>query len=333
MHIEAELKQPEIAQLLKTYGFEGLRLVDHKDKTSTYKFKDFDKKFLDNTFGSPAVTSNGKVAVYSIPAVGKIGVSPSNSMVRLKDETSGDRAGSATHHLANVKVPPAYEKAYLQAQVNPSVRVKFCQKLFEYFNTDRFDSKLETPKFSVSEKNPPGTKKTTRGAHTGGRNFAPGTVWMASFMFNARSVFFYEVFLHELCHLAAWNITKSADFSHNGHGPTWQMWMKKVGLDARRFDPTDDTEYQIGPEKYAKEAERSEKYGSPATEQELAQFERYKGYTGAKLENAYLITDGRIFFGDAYEKEFVGRSNSNGKMFSWKFKTVKSLANYLYRKK
>lgn len=45
------------------------------------------------------------------------------------------------------------------------------------------------------------------------------------------------------CHQAAWCISKSMDRSDEGHGPVWQGWMRKVGLNPNRYDKLDDTAY------------------------------------------------------------------------------------------
>lgn len=46
------------------------------------------------------------------------------------------------------------------------------------------------------------------------------------------------------CHQATSCLDKVNDPSEGGHGREWQAWMRKVGLDPRRFDPTEETVYQ-----------------------------------------------------------------------------------------
>lgn len=340
--ILADMKQPELVAMLKNYGFTGLHLLDHSDRTSTYSFVDFDRKMLERMIGEPSVTSNGKVLVYKLPSVGRMGVSPAVSRVRVKDETTNTGHSAPTHHLANVEVPAAIEKAYMQAQANPGVRIAFCKKLFDHFNKEKFKGDLPTPALLVSDKAPgaggSSLGKNVRGVYYSGRNYDAGRLWMASCMFNARPVFFYEVFLHEMCHLAAWTISRSTDRSEAGHGPVWQDWMKKVGLDPRRFDPTDDyAEYKLGPEKYAKDAERTQKYGPAPSDQELAQYEKYKGYTGKPLQHIYLLYEGRLFFGTAQKSTFQGVSITTkagkAREITLKYKTIGSLGAALFTKK
>ena len=329
-NVNAQLKQPEIVQLLKAYGFEGLRLKTTVGQMHTYSFSDFDQKGLVRTLGTPALTSDKKVMVFEVSGTGKLGVAPASNLVRFKDTTKTDRAVPNSSHLANVKVPAAYEKAYMQAQVSPALRVAFCKKLFDYFNKEKFEGKLERPALTVSDKNPKGTSKTTRGAHTGGRNFAPGVLWMASFMFNARPPFFYEVFLHEMCHLAAWTISRSTDFSLQGHGPTWQSWMTRVGLDPRRYDPTDDTEYKLDPAQKMRDAEDSERYGPPVSDADMKKLTKLNRYSGYETE-VYRVINGRLFFGTANKKTFIGVA-PNKKSFTFTYPSQKSLGDGLYTK-
>jgi hypothetical protein len=330
--LEAALRQPEIVAMLRTYGFQDLSLSNIDGKASTYKFSEYNKKLLDKMFETPAITSNGKVAVYKIPSTGRIGVSPSASMVRFIDETlSTGREVDKSHLAKDLEVPLAYEKAYYQAQAKESLRVQFCEKLFAYFNKEKFGGKLDTPTLLVSNKAPGKQSKTVRGVYYGGLNFTAGSLWMASFMFNARPPFFYEILLHEMCHLAVWNISKDADQSEAGHGPTWKSWMVKVGLDPRRFDPTDDTEMQVGPEKHAKEAELNKKYGPAATPQQLSKLQKLPKYAGAG-ENLYLYTQGRLCHGRANKNKFEGVT-PNGKLLTWTYKTAKALGEHLYMEK
>lgn len=332
MNLEAALRQPEIVAMLRTYGFQNLSLTNVDGKASTYKFSDYNKKLLDKMFEEPTITSNGKVAVYKIPNTGRLGVSPNASMVRFIDETVATGLEVDKSHLAkDLEVPPAYEKAYFQAQAKEGLRVQFCEKLFVYFNKAKFGGKLDAPKMLVSSKAPGKQSKRVRGVYYSGPNFAAGSLWMASFMFNARPPFFYEVFLHEMCHLASWNISHETDWSEGGHGPTWKSWMVKVGLDPRRFDPTDDTEMQVGPEKHAKEAERVKKYGNPTTPKELAQLKKVTDYKGA-AQDVYLYTEGRLFKGMATKNKFDGVA-PNGKFFVWTFKNASALGNNLYMEK
>jgi hypothetical protein len=305
MKTEASMHQLDIVALLKSLGFTSLKLKKYEDKSSTYAFGDYNPSHLKKTLGDFTLASNGKVAVYSIPKVAKLGVSPLNSLVRFLDQTSDTSPVASDKHLGKVKVTPALSKAFMQAAVDPSLRVAYCKKLFEYFNKEKFHGNLPTPVFLVSDKSLSNIKDA-RGVYFGGPAFGAGKVWMASFMFNAREPFFLEVFLHELCHAAAWTISRSTDRSERGHGPVWQDWMRRVGLDPRRYDPTDSVEYKTSQEIIQKESQLAVKYGPRS---KLAHVEALVPETPFKDgDRVAYVWEGRIFTG-AFEnkcKVFVG---------------------------
>lgn len=315
--LKAAMRQPEIIALLKSYGFNDLHLTKHEGNASTYKFSSYNAQQLKSALGDFVVASNGKVAVYTVPQVGKLGVSPLNDLVRFVDNTLDEGTGASDKHLGHVQVTPALNKAFLQAAGNPSLRVAYCKKLFEYLNKTKFDGHLPTPVFLVSEKS---SMKNARGVYTGGPMFGAGQIWMASFMFNAREPFFLEVFLHEMCHAAAWTISKSTDRSEKGHGPVWQDWMRKVGLDPRRFDPTDDTEYKTSLEKAQKESELTKKYGPRS---KLSAIEALVPKTSFKDGDVVsYVWEGRIFTGSFLKngKEFRGAREDDKHPISLTFK-------------
>lgn len=44
-----------------------------------------------------------------------------------------------------------------------------------------------------------------------------------------------ETVIHEMCHQAVSEIDRVVDRSRGGHGPAWQAWMRKCGLDPNRY--------------------------------------------------------------------------------------------------
>jgi hypothetical protein len=284
------MKQTDIVTMLSQYGFTGLHLVSHEGKTTTYKFASYKKAVLDKELGSPSVAGGGKVAVYHVGKTAKFGVSPANSMVRVivlvEDSKKAD-----DRHLGNLTTTPELSRAFLQAQVKPSLRLAYCKHLWAYLNKEKFHvAALPMPKFAVGDSFP--KMKNARGVYTGGNNFTAGTIWMANYMFNAREPFFLEVFLHEMCHQAAWCISKETDKSEQGHGDTWKKWMVKVGLDPRRYDPTDDVEYKSGSAAIREESKLDEAYGPRATPKELKALK-----PTTNLGKCCIVSQGRIFKG------------------------------------
>ena len=64
---------------------------------------------------------------------------------------------------------------------------------------------------------------------------------------------FHEVFLHEMCHQAVTDVDHGgkavAVGEDGGHGPVWQKWMIKVGLEPKRYDDSTFGEYMTEEER------------------------------------------------------------------------------------
>ena len=71
-------------------------------------------------------------------------------------------------------------------------------------------------------------------------------------VFKANWAKFHEVFLHEMCHQAVTDVDHSGvakALPEGGHGPEWQAWMRKVGLEPKRYDDSTFSEYMTDDEK------------------------------------------------------------------------------------
>lgn len=258
------MQQSDIAKLLVGYGFRNPLLVKMEANNYTYKFADYDYKKLVKQFGVPAVAGQGKVAVFVVPSVGKLGVSPSTNLVRVIYSGSHSSVEVRDTHLGQKATTPELALLYERAKTSPQSRVSFATKLWEYFNETKFAGRLPKPKILVSAKPPvksPLLGKTPRGCYIHDGKFGPGTLWLADFLFNAREAFFNEIMLHEQCHQAVACIDKTRDLEEAGHGPMWKAWMKKVGLDPRRFDPTDDVAYKDAADAALEEEKLTQDYG------------------------------------------------------------------------
>lgn len=257
------MQQADIAKLLTSYGFKGLVLTKMEGTTYTYKFSDYNYNALLKNFGKPSVASAGKVAVFIVPSVGRMGVSPSASMVRLVYSGSHKTLDVMDTHLAKIPLTPELSLMYERAKSNTSYRVKFATKLWEYFNDTKFDGRLPKPKILVSVKPPASSANLTkaRGVYFPRLGGPAGTIWLADYLFNSREAFFVEVHLHEICHQAVACIDRTFDPVEGGHGPLWKSWMRKVGLDPRRYDPTDDVAYSDPTAAAKKEEQYEEVYG------------------------------------------------------------------------
>jgi hypothetical protein len=146
-----------------------------------------------------------------------------------------------------------------------------------------------------------------------------GNVWLADFLFNAPASFFYEVFLHELCHAAVYCIDHVVDPSEGGHGKNWQTWMKKVGLDPRRLDPTQDSVYQTK-EETAIDQEAAAHYGKLASLAELKEvmlLPHPRGIGGMPIY-CYYIYKGRILDGELIRRSFTWKYQGKPHTMTWK---------------
>jgi hypothetical protein len=318
------MKLLEIKTLLNKFGFDRLSLVkaDEQTKTYTFKFQNYD---ISRLTVKPTMAAGGKVLVFNIPDVGKIGLSAENQIVRFIDSGTRDNAPKASDkHLGFVDVPAELSLEFQKAAINSAKRVQYLKNLWTHLNTTKFGSQMKMPHLecSSSPSKGKGSHKTARGIYFGGPSFQPGTLWIADFMFNAREPFFLEVFAHEMCHEATWTISKDRSSAEQGHGPTWQNWMKHVGLDPRRFDPTDDLEYRASGQGLDKEEEYTKKYGPRASPSYLKSLVPLKNfvegpviylYNGRAIKGSIRQLDIRIMF-------YFQTLNGESRHFIWKNK-------------
>lgn len=205
-----------------------------------------------------------------------------------------------TSHLGFVKVSPELTQMFYKAKVSAGHRVPYMIQLWKCLNAEKFGSRMKIPKIQVGT----GMGPRVRGSYLGLSN-GSGVLGMAPFMFNGREPFFLEVFLHEMCHESVWEIDglHSKHQTEKGHGPDWQRWMTRVGLDPRRYDPTDDFEYKTEHQKTGEELELDQKYGprvDPSYFKKLVEVKYPKprqlvvfSYKGRPIAGPYVGTKGK----------------------------------------
>ena len=137
-----------------------------------------------------------------------------------------------------VTVGGSTKTAYAKAQESsPSVRTAFMKALWQELNGTKFQSAMTMPNMRFLKDM---GDKLRKYGHWSKRNrelaFAPK-------LFNAPLDIFLETFLHEMCHQAVSEIDKVEDNTAGGHGPNWVAWMRKVGLDPRRYNNNDPALY------------------------------------------------------------------------------------------
>lgn len=315
----------EVKGFLTRLGFTELSLIksDEASHTFTFSFKFFNPKLLKI---KPTMAAKGTVAVYEIEDVGKIGVSPSNQVVRFIDAGKRTQTPKAddSHLSKATAVPEDLELQFQKAVINPGKRVQFLKNLWTYYNREKFGGRMEMPTLKTDNTKPRGGHGV-RAFHRGGPHFTTGMIWVADHLWNGRLPFFLEIFLHEMCHQAVWNLDRVADRSEQGHGPDWQRWMKHVGLDPRRFDPTDNQEYSTGLSKAQEEEKRTDLYGPPADPanikhlRHMLQFEPGDCFMVlyGRLVKGYLRTSGRQF-------TFTFRRHDSGQLTGLAYPSLKS---------
>jgi SprT-like family len=253
----------EIKSFLTRLTFTDLSLIkaDEASMTYTFSFGTFTPKAIPD---KPTMAANGTVAVYTLEDVGKLGVSPSNKVVRFIDAGKRSTKKVNDEHLSKSNgVSPELEALYQKAQVSETKRQAFMKGLWNFYNETKFQSRMKIPKLLTGPKVPGiGSRPSTRACHVWDERTGKTLyLWVNTIMWNARLPFFCEVFLHEMCHEAVLNIDQIESREAAGHGKDWQRWMVHVGLDPRRFDPTDDYEYKTGIQRTQEEEKLTDMYG------------------------------------------------------------------------
>lgn len=193
----------DITKLLESFTFTDLALTKTEGNNYTFKFASYNHTQLEKALGKPTVAAGNKVAVFQIPGVGKIGVSPANSMVRIVVTATSNKTEVDDSHLGQQATTPELSMAFKRAQANPRFRLAFTKELWKHFNHTKFNARMAMPKIEVgtvpSFGFPRGGLKSARGVHQGGNNYTPGIIFIADFLFNGREAFFNEILLHEMC--------------------------------------------------------------------------------------------------------------------------------------
>ena len=299
--------QKQVIKFLESQKFSGLSLVSIKDTTYTFTYQGFSKSHLDKTFGKPSIAGSGKVAVYDCGQYGKLGVSPSNSIVRMIYTATAVERVVDKSHLAKLPVTPELELLFAKGLNNTAARAKFLSQAWTYFNVNKFQGKLVKPKIVCSEQPPRASKmggnKHTRGYFRRALGTYDAELWIGSFLFNADLEFMVEILVHEMCHQATAEISQDFSMDDQGHGATWQMWMRKVGLDPRRFDPTPNSVYNNAVENAKTDLEMLKVYGPPAAPAELRALKPNRIATSA--QGVVIIFHNRICKGDIVRKSGI----------------------------
>jgi predicted SprT family Zn-dependent metalloprotease len=135
----------------------------------------------------------------------------------------------------------------IRASTNVSAIRRFMLDLWNVFNKTKFDNKLRpVKKFLIIPAQ----------GRMGLRAFWHSKYRILVFtnlVMKANWDKFREIFLHELCHQAVTDVEYGGKphglGPEGGHGPDWQAWMRKVGLEPNRYDNSTFSEYMTEEEK------------------------------------------------------------------------------------
>jgi|SRR5471030_99772 len=247
-------------------GFHGLRFKHEGDNIIKFYYSDYDKARVKVMLGEPK--SVEKSIRYAYNKSGVVAIWPTTKTVLLKNTKKGSkpevpevkapvekpiepphdpRTGTENddNNVPHISVDPKLEALFKRCQVFPELSLTFLKDLWIYLNVHKFQGKMHIPKLLRFMKNVRGTSLKTRGFWDGFyRELA-----LSPRLLNHTFAFFVEVLLHEMCHQAVSEIDKVTDHSEGGHGHNWQAWMKKVGLNPRRYDPNERSTYMTEEEK------------------------------------------------------------------------------------
>lgn len=306
----------DVAKLLESYGFRGLTPLKVDKQVFDFKFVDYRHNFLIQTFGNPAITQNKKIAIFDIPGYGKLGVSPAASVARFIYKGEHLAKEDNDSHLAKLPIPPKLKLLFAKAQISPGSRVKYIEQAMAYFNKEKFANRLPKIKILVSSQPPRGIKIKARAFFVGGSS---PYFWFRDNLFNASEDFVNEIIVHEQCHQMVFMDIGRAEEESQGHGPIWKSWMRKVGLDPRRFDPTEDLVYMDPAQRSIEQEELTQKYGRVTPKSAFRNLKKAHTFLGPDQTYFFLYKE-RLFEGKFTERgsryEFQGKV-PNGKLYRW----------------
>ena len=169
---------------------------------------------------------------------------------RLQDVQPGAivKTVAPTPTVTPVEIPQELRKYELSAEAidrlskcsehtTKTVLIMTMKMIWREFNKQKFGSQLREPAFGLMRNT--GSRMRVRAYWAPSKRL----INVNPQLFNADADTFLEIFLHEICHQATSEISKDYSRELQGHGPTWQAWMRKVGLNPNRYDHRSNSEY------------------------------------------------------------------------------------------
>jgi hypothetical protein len=130
--------------------------------------------------------------------------------------------------------------------------VRFMRESWNAANRVFFESRMNIPKLELMRN---GTTARTLGYWHPVKDL----IKVTPKAFNGTPESVLAILVHEMCHQAVSRIDKVIDNSQGGHGPRWQAWMSKCGLDPKRYADQDMVENTLTEEEKKNLADFREK--------------------------------------------------------------------------
>lgn len=242
------------------------------------------KAFEDEVIQEPVVKPLPVRPAAPRPTMRQIGVTApptSNTKHEEKEQPAVDHPTDPVEQMRIV-----YETKIRNSSDQAAIR-RFMLDLWTALNKQKFDGRLRPiKKFLVI---PPKGRMGLRAFwHPYYR-----LIVFTTLVFKSRWDKFHEIYLHEMCHQAVTDLDyngKAVALAEGGHGPEWQAWMHKVGLEPKRYDDSTFKEYMTEEERELFEKNASHEM----SEEALSIVRKQEHYKAFKAQRLPPVKDGQV---------------------------------------
>jgi len=242
------------------------------------------KPFEDEVIQEPVVKPLPVRPAPPRPTMRQIGVVAPPTSNTKHEEKEQPAVEHPTDPVEQMRI--VYESKIRNSHDHAAIR-RFMLDLWTALNRHKFDNRLRPiKKFLVIPAN----------GRTGLRAFWHPHYRLIVFtdlVFKSRWDKFHEIYLHEMCHQAVTDLDyngKPMVLAEGGHGPEWQAWMRKVGLEPKRYDDSTFKEYMTEDERELFEKNASHEM----SEQALAIVRKKDHYDKIKAQRLPPVKNGQV---------------------------------------
>lgn len=130
---------------------------------------------------------------------------------------------------------------------SPHSKLEYLKAVWTHTNKTFFDMKLPTCFIRLSKDT--GTGFRRRGAWFPTKR----AIAISPRLFNGSEAQILTTLVHEMCHQAVTDLDRISERTNQGHGPTWEKWMRHCGLTPSRYSKYDNDSFMTQDEKEKKE--------------------------------------------------------------------------------